>query len=206
METDRGRPRRRHARASRRRDRKSGAIPLAIFGVLRHIRPHECPFEQPLPEDERSRQRDHRARPARLRPSRERGGSARHRGRSALALRPAHGAARPASRPAPTPIMRIYNTDGSESGACGNGTRCVAWAMMADPIMSRPVEGDLVLETKAGLLPVERVSDSGLHRRHGPAASRLERDSPARSLSRHPRRSRSTPGCPRRPSFRARRR
>ena len=56
--------------------------------------------------------------------------------------------------------MRIYNTDGSESGACGNGTRCVAWAMTTDPIMSRPVEGDLVLETKAGLLPVERVSDT----------------------------------------------
>jgi diaminopimelate epimerase len=55
--------------------------------------------------------------------------------------------------------MRIYNTDGSESGACGNGTRCVAWAMMADPIMSRPVDRDLVLETRAGLLPVERVSD-----------------------------------------------
>ena len=27
-------------------------------------------------------------------------------------------------------FMRIYNTDGSESGACGNGTRCVAWAML----------------------------------------------------------------------------
>ena len=56
-------------------------------------------------------------------------------------------------------FMRIYNTDGSESGACGNGTRCVAWAMMSDPVMSRPAAGDLVLETKAGLLPVERVSD-----------------------------------------------
>ena len=56
--------------------------------------------------------------------------------------------------------MRIYNTDGSEFGACGNGTRCVAWAMLADPIMSRPVEDGLVLETKAGLLPVERVSDT----------------------------------------------
>ncbi len=55
--------------------------------------------------------------------------------------------------------MRIYNTDGSESGACGNGTRCVAWAMMSDPVMSRPTAGGLVLETKAGLLPVERVSD-----------------------------------------------
>ena len=39
-----------------------------------------------------------------------------------------------------------------------------------------------MLETEAGLLPVERVSDSGLHRRHGPAAPRLERDPPARSL------------------------
>ena len=26
-------------------------------------------------------------------------------------------------------FVRIYNTDGSEAGACGNGTRCVAWAM-----------------------------------------------------------------------------
>ncbi|MBB4041356.1 diaminopimelate epimerase [Microvirga flocculans] len=55
--------------------------------------------------------------------------------------------------------MRIYNTDGSESGACGNGTRCVAWAMTADPVMRRAGDGDLVLETKAGLLPVERMSD-----------------------------------------------
>ncbi|MBL0403503.1 diaminopimelate epimerase [Microvirga aerilata] len=55
--------------------------------------------------------------------------------------------------------MRIYNTDGSESGACGNGTRCVAWAMMSDPAMSRPLSEGLVLETRAGLLPVERVSD-----------------------------------------------
>jgi diaminopimelate epimerase len=56
-------------------------------------------------------------------------------------------------------FMRIYNTDGSESGACGNGTRCVAWAMMSDPVMSRPLGETLVLETKAGPLPVERVSD-----------------------------------------------
>jgi diaminopimelate epimerase len=54
--------------------------------------------------------------------------------------------------------MRIYNTDGSESGACGNGTRCVAWAMLTDPIMSRPAGESLVLETGAGLLPVEQVS------------------------------------------------
>ena len=34
--------------------------------------------------------------------------------------------------------LRIYNTDGSESGACGNGTRCVAWAMMNDPAYAKP--------------------------------------------------------------------
>jgi len=57
-------------------------------------------------------------------------------------------------------FMRIYNTDGSESGACGNGTRCVAWAMVSDPVMSRPAHEGLVLETKAALLPVTRVSDT----------------------------------------------
>lgn len=56
--------------------------------------------------------------------------------------------------------MRIYNTDGSESGACGNGTRCVAWAMVADPVIGRSADTDLVLETKAGLLPVTRLSDT----------------------------------------------
>ncbi|SFD78661.1 diaminopimelate epimerase [Methylobacterium sp. 13MFTsu3.1M2] len=57
-------------------------------------------------------------------------------------------------------FMRIYNTDGSESGACGNGTRCVAYAMLDDPAMARPAEGGrLTLETKAGLLGVRRVSE-----------------------------------------------
>ena len=27
-------------------------------------------------------------------------------------------------------FVRILNNDGSESGACGNGTRCVAWLLM----------------------------------------------------------------------------
>ena len=57
-------------------------------------------------------------------------------------------------------FMRIYNTDGSESGACGNGTRCVAYAMLDDPAMARPAEGGrLTLETVAGLLGVRRVSE-----------------------------------------------
>lgn len=56
-------------------------------------------------------------------------------------------------------FVRIYNTDGSEAGACGNGTRCVAWAMLDDPAMARPPLGEnLVLETRPGLLAVVRTS------------------------------------------------
>ncbi|MDJ1159726.1 diaminopimelate epimerase [Chelatococcus sp. SYSU_G07232] len=49
-------------------------------------------------------------------------------------------------------FMRIYNTDGSESAACGNGTRCVAWALLKDG-----TRDSLALETRAGLLPCRRV-------------------------------------------------
>lgn len=54
--------------------------------------------------------------------------------------------------------LLIYNTDGSRSGACGNGTRCVAWAMMEDREMARPHGRHLLLESEAGLLPVTRVA------------------------------------------------
>ncbi|WP_376986395.1 diaminopimelate epimerase [Bosea sp. R86505] len=56
-------------------------------------------------------------------------------------------------------FVRIYNTDGSEAGACGNGTRCVAWAMLADPLMGGAGKTALTLQTKAGLLPARRDSD-----------------------------------------------
>jgi diaminopimelate epimerase len=56
-------------------------------------------------------------------------------------------------------LLRIYNTDGSLSSACGNGTRCVAWAMMDDPAMSRPHGPELVLESDAGLLVARREAD-----------------------------------------------
>ena len=38
-----------------------------------------------------------------------------------------------ARTPGTDAALRIYNTDGSEAGACGNGTRCVAFAMLDDP-------------------------------------------------------------------------
>ena len=54
--------------------------------------------------------------------------------------------------------VAIYNTDGSHAGACGNGTRCVGWAMMSDPVMgagTRP----LLVETRGGVLPIARTDD-----------------------------------------------
>ena len=48
--------------------------------------------------------------------------------------------------------MTIFNNDGSESGACGNGTRCVAWALTRADGRER-----VVLETQAGLLECRRT-------------------------------------------------
>jgi diaminopimelate epimerase len=47
--------------------------------------------------------------------------------------------------------VRILNNDGSESGACGNGTRCVAWVLMRDD--SRNV---IFVETVRGVLECRR--------------------------------------------------
>jgi diaminopimelate epimerase len=44
-------------------------------------------------------------------------------------------------------FLRIYNADGSETGACGNGTRCVAWA-----VAQQTGRRDLKFETSAGML------------------------------------------------------
>ena len=56
-------------------------------------------------------------------------------------------------------FVRIYNTDGSDAGACGNGTRCVAWAMLTDPVMGDAAKTALTLQTQAGLLPAKRDSE-----------------------------------------------
>jgi diaminopimelate epimerase len=53
-------------------------------------------------------------------------------------------------------LVKIYNTDGSEAGACGNGTRCVAWAMMDDPQMGGGAKEGLTLLTKGGVVSVKR--------------------------------------------------
>lgn len=48
-------------------------------------------------------------------------------------------------------FMRIFNTDGSESSACGNGTRCVSWYLT-----EQNGRDALKLETASGLLDCRR--------------------------------------------------
>lgn len=57
--------------------------------------------------------------------------------------------------PGTVAYVRIYNTDGSLSGACGNGTRCIAWLEA-----ERSGNRDPLYETDAGLLTthVESIS------------------------------------------------
>ncbi|TVR07724.1 MAG: diaminopimelate epimerase [Salinarimonadaceae bacterium] len=57
--------------------------------------------------------------------------------------------------------IRILNADGSEAGACGNGMRCVAWAMTVDPAMSGGLAREnLRLRTRAGILAARRNDDA----------------------------------------------
>lgn len=53
----------------------------------------------------------------------------------------------PAQSPEADIFMRIYNPDGSEAGACGNATRCVAHVWMTENKKDR-----CVIQTIAGLL------------------------------------------------------
>ena len=50
--------------------------------------------------------------------------------------------------------MRIFNPDGTEAEACGNGTRCVA-----DHIMDNLIGSKVTIETKAGVLAATRGSN-----------------------------------------------
>jgi diaminopimelate epimerase len=63
-----------------------------------------------------------------------------------IALYPARGAAAAA--------IRIFNNDGSEAGACGNGMRCVA-ALIGD----ETGQADLQFETPAGAVLCRRTDD-----------------------------------------------
>ncbi len=53
--------------------------------------------------------------------------------------------------PATEAFVLIYNIDGTEAGACGNGTRCVAWV-----IAEATGREAFTVETRAGLLDCDR--------------------------------------------------
>ncbi|MGC2856744.1 diaminopimelate epimerase [Novispirillum sp. DQ9] len=63
-----------------------------------------------------------------------------------------------------TAFMGIRNPDGSEAGACGNATRCVAWLLMAESGADA-----VVVETISGLLPATRGEDGLVTVDMGPA-------------------------------------
>jgi diaminopimelate epimerase len=51
-------------------------------------------------------------------------------------------------------FMRVWNADGGEVGACGNGARCVGWL-----IMEASGRGEAAIDTAAGILNVRRTAD-----------------------------------------------
>jgi diaminopimelate epimerase len=61
-------------------------------------------------------------------------------------------------------FFRFYNSDGSEAGACGNGTRCVAERVMAERKTDH-----LAIETIAGQLEATRRPDGRVTVDMGPA-------------------------------------
>ena len=61
-------------------------------------------------------------------------------------------------------FMAIHNPDGSEAGACGNATRCVA-----DLLFRETGPPNQAIRTIAGLLPGPGAGRRPGHRRHGPA-------------------------------------
>ncbi|MCK5444401.1 MAG: diaminopimelate epimerase [Rhodospirillaceae bacterium] len=61
-------------------------------------------------------------------------------------------------------FMRIYNPDGSEAGACGNATRCVASRVMAENSSTH-----VIVETIAGLLDCQALGDGNFSVDMGPA-------------------------------------
>lgn len=60
-------------------------------------------------------------------------------------------------------LARFYNQDGSESGACGNASRCIA-----DLISRQTGQTRILIRTIAGLLPAEKLTDGQFRVDMGP--------------------------------------
>jgi len=55
-------------------------------------------------------------------------------------------------------FMRIYNADGSESGSCGNASRCVAWVVFAE----RENVNGVTIETISGIISSSVVDEDNV--------------------------------------------
>ncbi|WP_448204471.1 diaminopimelate epimerase [Azospirillum sp. sgz302134] len=73
----------------------------------------------------------------------------------------------PAKTAGTSAFMRIRNADGSESGACGNASRCIGWLLMEESGADRAA-----FETRAGILEAFRADNGRVTVNMGPA--RLE--------------------------------
>jgi diaminopimelate epimerase len=63
----------------------------------------------------------------------------------------------PASAAGADAAIRFFNPDGGEAGACGNGTRCVAWLIGRESGAAR-----VRLQTQAGLLDAALLAEGGV--------------------------------------------
>jgi diaminopimelate epimerase len=60
----------------------------------------------------------------------------------------------PSTTPGASAFVRFWNADGEEVGACGNGTRCIAWLLL-----EAVGRDEVAFETRAGLLSGRRAGD-----------------------------------------------
>ena len=78
--------------------------------------------------------------------------------------------------------VRIYNADGSEAGACGNGMRCVGW-LLAQAVGRNRFQ----VETARRCARHAGYGSNGDHRRYGRTEIRLAGHPARRGISRHAR-------------------
>ncbi|SMH59253.1 diaminopimelate epimerase [Azospirillum agricola] len=69
----------------------------------------------------------------------------------------------PSRLPGAAGFMRIHNADGTESGACGNASRCIGWLLMEEAGSDRAS-----FETAAGLLHASRADNGRITVDMGP--------------------------------------
>ena len=88
----------------------------------------------------------------------------------------------PPRTPGTDAFIRIYNNDGSEAGACGNGMRCVA-----DLVAKETGKDTLSFETTAGLLNCWKSADGLFTVDMGPPRLQVERNSAGGGIPRYAR-------------------